>query len=101
MPIDQRLIEVYIPGEAVSAGVRREKSIRKGDISTLQLWWAWRALAAARAVFDGVLPAAPALYPTIPDLAAQNNHSKKSSWRLNPYRLSAGRFKTSGGQSAA
>lgn len=34
---DQRLIEDYIPIEAISAEARREKSIRKGHISTLHL----------------------------------------------------------------
>ncbi|MBM4431534.1 MAG: DUF1156 domain-containing protein [Chloroflexi bacterium] len=34
---DQRLIEDYIPIEAISAEARREKSIRKGHISTLGL----------------------------------------------------------------
>ena len=37
MTIDQRLIEDYIPIEAISAEARREKSIRKGHISTLHL----------------------------------------------------------------
>jgi len=46
---DRRLIEDYIPIEAISAEARREKSIRKGHISTLHLWWARRPLVAARA----------------------------------------------------
>ncbi|NJL44510.1 MAG: DUF1156 domain-containing protein [Nitrosarchaeum sp.] len=36
-PADQRLIEDYIPIEAISKEARREKSIRKGQISTLHL----------------------------------------------------------------
>lgn len=49
MPTDQRLIEDSIPIEAISAAARREKSVRKGYISTLHLWWARRLLVAARA----------------------------------------------------
>jgi hypothetical protein len=37
MTTDTRLIEDYIPIEAISAEARREKSIRKGHISTLHL----------------------------------------------------------------
>ena len=60
MTTDQRLIEDYIPIEAISAEARREKSIRKGHISTLHLWWARRPLVAARAAVYGVLVPAPA-----------------------------------------
>ncbi|MEE8389823.1 MAG: DUF1156 domain-containing protein, partial [Anaerolineae bacterium] len=56
---DQRLIEDYIPIEAISAEARREKSIRKGHISTLHLWWARRPLVACRAAVYGVLVPAP------------------------------------------
>ena len=59
MPNDQRLIEDYIPIEAISTEARREKSIRKGHISTLHLWWARRPLVAARAAVYGALVAAP------------------------------------------
>jgi putative DNA methylase len=55
MPTDQRLIEDYIPIEAISAEARREKSIRKGHISTLHLWWARRPLVACRAAVYGAL----------------------------------------------
>jgi putative DNA methylase len=57
---DHRLIEDYIPIEAISAEARREKSIRKGHISTLHLWWARRPLVAARAAVYGALVPAPA-----------------------------------------
>jgi putative DNA methylase len=60
MPDDQRLIEDYIPIEAISAQARREKSIRKGHISTLHVWWARRPLVAARAAVYGALVPAPA-----------------------------------------
>jgi putative DNA methylase len=59
MPDDTRLIEDYIPIEAISAEARREKSIRKGHISTLHLWWARRPLVAARAAVYGALVPAP------------------------------------------
>ena len=56
---DHRLIEDYIPIEAISAEARREKSIRKGHISTLHLWWARRPLVACRAAVYGALVPAP------------------------------------------
>jgi len=59
MTNDNRLIEDYIPIEAISAEARREKSIRKGHISTLHLWWARRPLVAARAAVYGALVPAP------------------------------------------
>ncbi|MBI5293539.1 MAG: DUF1156 domain-containing protein, partial [Chloroflexi bacterium] len=52
---DRRLIEHYLPIEAISAEARREKSVRKGHISTLHLWWARRPLVAARAAVFGAL----------------------------------------------
>jgi len=33
-----RLIEDYLPIQAISAEASREKSVRKGHISTLHLW---------------------------------------------------------------
>jgi putative DNA methylase len=57
-PDDRRLIEDYLPIEAISAEARREKSVRKGHISTLHLWWARRPLVASRAaVFGALVPA--------------------------------------------
>ena len=55
MPTDQRLIEDYIPIGAISAEARREKSVRKGHISTLHQWWTRRPLVAARAAVYGAL----------------------------------------------
>ena len=49
---DKRLIEDYLPIEAISAEASREKSVRKGHISTLHLWWARRP---ARSVPGGRL----------------------------------------------
>ncbi len=55
---DRRLIEDYLPIEAISTEARREKSVRKGHISTLHLWWARRPLVASRAaVFGALVPA--------------------------------------------
>ncbi|MGO8897819.1 MAG: DUF1156 domain-containing protein [Isosphaeraceae bacterium] len=55
---DLRLIEEYLPIQAISAEASREKSVRKGHISTLHLWWARRPLVAARvAVYGALVPA--------------------------------------------
>ena len=55
MSDDRRLIEDYLPIEAISAEASREKSVRKGHISTLHLWWARRPLVACRAAVYGAL----------------------------------------------
>jgi putative DNA methylase len=52
---DRCLIEDYLPIEAISAEASREKSVRKGHISTLHLWWARRPLVACRAAVYGAL----------------------------------------------
>src|ERR1700693_5001906 len=52
---DKRLIEDYLPIVAISAEASREKSVRKGHISTLHLWWARRPLVACRAAVYGAL----------------------------------------------
>jgi hypothetical protein len=49
MTDDRRLIEDDLPIEAISAKASREKSARKGHISTLHLRWARRPLVACRA----------------------------------------------------
>jgi putative DNA methylase len=56
---DRRLIEDFIPIREISIESAREKSIRKGHISTLHLWWARRPLVAARAAVFASLVAAP------------------------------------------
>jgi putative DNA methylase len=54
----RRLIEDYLPIEAVSKEASREKSVRKGHISTLHLWWARRPLVACRAaIYAALIPA--------------------------------------------
>jgi putative DNA methylase len=60
---DKRLIEDYLPIEAISAEASREKSVRKGHISTLHLWWARRPLVACRAAVYGALVPASRFVP--------------------------------------
>ncbi len=55
---DRRLIEDYLPIEAISVEASRVKSLRTGHISTLHLWWARRPLVACRAaVYGSLVPA--------------------------------------------
>jgi len=63
MKKDRRLIEDYLPIQAISAEASREKSIRKGHISTLHLWWARRPLVACRAAVYGALVPASRFRP--------------------------------------
>ncbi len=102
MPNDQRLIEDYIPIEAISEEARREKSIRKGHISTLHLWWARRPLVAARAAVYGALVPAPTdkkgrreaeefvkrlcKYPGDPHVVAE---ARRHIWQAHAARLTA------------
>jgi putative DNA methylase len=62
MSSDRRLIEDFIPIREISVEAAREKSIRKGHISTLHLWWARRPLVAARAAVFASLVGAPGSY---------------------------------------
>jgi len=52
---DRRLIEDFLPIQAISTEASREKSVRKGHISALHLWWARRPLVACRAAVYGAL----------------------------------------------
>ncbi len=63
MTDDRRLIEDYLPIQAISAEASREKSVRKGHISTLHLWWARRPLVACRAAVYGALVPASRFVP--------------------------------------
>ncbi len=63
MTNDRRLIEDYLPIQAISAEASREKSVRKGHISTLHLWWARRPLVACRAAVYGALVPAERFRP--------------------------------------
>src|SRR5207245_11229975 len=60
---DKRLIEDYLPIVAISGEASREKSVRKGHISTLHLWWARRPLVACRAAVYGALVPASQFVP--------------------------------------
>ncbi len=56
---DRRLIEDYIPLQVLSAEGAREKSVRKGHVSAIHLWWARRPLSASRAAVFAALVGAP------------------------------------------
>jgi len=60
---DRGLIEDFLPIEAISKEASREKSVRKGHISTLHLWWARRPLVACRAAVYGALVPASRFRP--------------------------------------
>ena len=78
MSDDRRLIEDYLPIEAISAEASREKSVRKGHISTLHLWWARRPLVACRAAVYGALVPASQFVPN-----GGTDVQKKSLGRAN------------------
>jgi putative DNA methylase len=78
MTDDRRLIEDYLPIEKISEEASREKSVRKGHISTLHLWWARRPLVACRAAVYGALVPASRF---VPDGAS--DEKKKSLGRAN------------------
>jgi len=56
---DKRLIEDFLPIQDIGREASKEKSIRKGHISTLHLWWARRPLVACRAAIYATLVPAP------------------------------------------
>ena len=77
-PDDKRLIEDYLPIEAISAEAAREKSTRTGHISTLHHWWARRPLVACRAaVYAALVPVSHC----VPNAAS--DEKKKSLGRAN------------------
>ena len=79
MTDNKRLIEDYLPIEAISAEASREKNVRRGHISTLHLWWARRPLVACRAAVYGALVPASLFIPN----GAQTDDKKKSLGRAN------------------
>ncbi|MGB8032042.1 MAG: DUF1156 domain-containing protein [Terracidiphilus sp.] len=79
---DKRLIEDYLPIVAISAEASREKSVRKGHISTLHLWWARRPLVACRAAVYGALVPASRFVPN-----GGSDEKKKSLGRANSARF--------------
>lgn len=58
------LIEDYLPIEAISEEAAREKSLWRGHVSTLHLWWARRPLVTARAAVYGALVPSTMFQPT-------------------------------------
>lgn len=82
MTDDKRLIEDYLPIQAISAEASREKSVRKGHISTLHLWWARRPLVACRAAAYGALVPASRFVPN-----GGSDDRKKSLGRANAARF--------------
>jgi putative DNA methylase len=55
---DRRVIEDYVPLKALSEEGAREKSVRKGHVSAIHLWWARRPLTTSRAaVYASLIPA--------------------------------------------
>ena len=78
MTDDRRLIEDYLPIEKISAEASREKSVRKGHISTLHLWWARRPLVACRAAVYGALVPGSRFVPN-----GASDSKKKSLGRAN------------------
>src|SRR2546426_7573471 len=78
MSDDLRLIEDYLPIEAISAEASREKTVRKGHISTLHLWWARRPLVACRAAVYGALVPMSRFVPN-----GASDGKKKSLGRAN------------------
>jgi adenine-specific DNA methylase len=60
IPYARRRIEVDLPIKRISPHARREKSIRRGRISTVHIWWARRTLGAWRAVICAALWPDPA-----------------------------------------
>jgi putative DNA methylase len=88
---DKRLIEDYLPIEAISVEASREKSVRKGHISTLHLWWARRPLVACRAAVYGALVTASRFVPN-----ANSDEKKKSLGRANAAKFVTGLCKYPG-----
>ncbi len=84
----RRLIEDYLPIQDVSAEASREKSVRKGHISTLHLWWARRPLVACRAaIYAALVPAdafgGPVTILPPPDDPSEAAKIKEDFGRLN------------------
>ena len=78
MSDDKRLIEDYLPIVKISMEASREKSVRKGHISTLHLWWARRPLVACRAAIYGALVPASRFVPN-----GASDEKRKSLGRAN------------------
>jgi len=73
---DLRLMEDYLPIRVISAEASREKSVRRGHISTLHLWWARRPLVTCRAAVHGALVPAWQFRPKNGPSGAQSRFQK-------------------------
>ena len=95
---DKRLIEDYLPIQAISAEASREKSVRKGHISTLHLWWARRPLVACRAAVYGALVPADRWVKDVdlknPPADAAKAEAMKNGAKKGLNRIAAGEFVT-------
>jgi putative DNA methylase len=78
MTDDRRLIEDYLPIEAISAEASREKSVRKGHISALHLWWARKPTVACRAAVYAALSSVSRFVPN-----GASDDKQKSLGRAN------------------
>ncbi|MBE3557252.1 MAG: DUF1156 domain-containing protein [Firmicutes bacterium] len=68
----KQLIEVALPLKAINAAAAREKSLRVGHPSTLQLWWSRKPMAVVRALLVAALVDDPSVHPQrFPTAAAQ------------------------------
>lgn len=63
LPSPKKLIEVALPLEAINAAAAREKSLRVGHPSTLQLWWSRKPMAVVRALLVAALIDDPSEHP--------------------------------------
>lgn len=87
----KKLIEVAMPIKEISAESVRDKSIRRGHISTLHLWWARRPLPACRAIVFGSLvpdPDDPACPQAFKDAVAYllKNEDPNTNLMYKPYK---------------
>jgi len=82
VPDERSLIEDFLPIQVISAEASREKSVRKGHISTLHIWWARRPLVACRAaVYGALVPVSRFVPENAPD------HNKQGLGRANAARF--------------
>src|SRR5438132_1273161 len=72
---DRRLIEDYLPIEAISLAASSEPRV-KGYISTLHLWRARRPLVACRAAVYGALVSAPG---SVPESGPEDTMSQRAA----------------------
>ena len=78
------LIEDFIPIEAVGSESAREKSLWRGHVSTIHLWWAPRPVVACRAAVYGSLVPADLFKPeNRPTKARQPCQGERSEVFLN------------------